>query len=105
MEESSATALGARTMKTIQESKPNNSKSTPGLSFGSAAYLRDLITGRLRRRQKIDDFPHETRQRYKFKWDELRMKKREERGYIDGYQEGDSELDFSEWEDAKEERG
>jgi hypothetical protein len=52
----------------------------------------------------IDDFPHETRQRYKFKWEELRRKEREERGYIYGYILGDSELDFSEWEDAKKER-
>jgi hypothetical protein len=52
----------------------------------------------------IDDFPRETRQRYRFKWEELRTRKREERGFIEGYQSGDSELEFSEWEDAKEQR-
>jgi hypothetical protein len=31
------------------------------------------------------------------------MKEREERGHIEGYQL--SELDFSEWEDAKEREG
>jgi hypothetical protein len=59
----------------------------------------------LRKRQKIDDFSFEMiRKRYKLRWDELRIKERRERGHIKGYQSGDSDLDFSEWEDAKEER-
>ena len=98
MEGSSTTVSKARTTKTSQESSPSNSESTPRSNFNSTSvgYLLDLITGRARKRQMIDDFPHEARQRYKFKWEELRMKKREERGYIEGYQSGDSELDFSE---------
>jgi hypothetical protein len=101
---SSAAVFGAKTTKLGQES---SSESTPRLNFDRvpSGYIRDLITGRLRKRQKIDDFPLEiTRRKYKPVWDELRMKERRERGYIEGYQLGDSELDFSEWEDAKKER-
>jgi hypothetical protein len=104
MGESSATSFGKRRMETSQKSSINTSQSTPHLNVRPGPYFRDLITGTLRKRQMMDDFPEKTRQRYRFKWDELRVRKREERGYIEGYQSGDSELDFSEWEDAKRER-
>ena len=110
MEGSSVNAPKARTKKTIlnnQESSTNSSKSAPPLKFDSALVgcIRDFITGKHRKREMMDDFPWEiVRKRYKRKWDELRMKEREERGHIEGYQSGDSELDFSEWEETKEER-
>ncbi len=71
------------------------------LSPGEA---RSPIRGTVRKRQAMDDFPDKMRTHYRRQWDELCAKPRTERGTIDAYESGDSELDFSEWEDAKERR-
>jgi hypothetical protein len=52
----------------------------------------------------MDDCPNTKRKQYKRQWDELCGKDREVRGPIEGYEEGDSELDFSDWENEKEQR-
>jgi len=62
----------------------SNSASAPHSSISSApvGYIRDVITGILRKRRMMDDFPCKTRQGNR---DEVRTKWREERGYIVGY--------------------
>jgi hypothetical protein len=52
----------------------------------------------------MDDCPSTKRKQYKRQWDELCAKDREARGPVEGYEAGDSELDFSDWENEKEQR-
>lgn len=70
----------------------------------SPGEVRSPIRGTVRKRQAMDDFPGNMRKRYRGQWEDLCAKDRDERGTIDGYESGDSELEFSEWEDAKERR-
>jgi hypothetical protein len=70
----------------------------------SPGEVRSPIRGTVRKRQAMDDFPDKMRIHYRRQWDELCAKPRNERGTIDGYESNDSELEFSEWEDAKERR-
>lgn len=70
----------------------------------SPGEVRSPIRGTIRKRQAMDDFPDKMRIHYRRQWDELCAKPRSERGTIDGYESDDSELEFSEWEDAKQRR-
>jgi hypothetical protein len=74
------------------------------LSSVPEGHVRSPITGNIRKRQMMDDCPNTKRKQYKRQWDELCGKDREVRGPIEGYEEGDSELDFSDWENEKEQR-
>jgi hypothetical protein len=76
----------------------------PELGLPQDGFIRDRITGRLRKRIKLDDFDSSMRTKYRQKWNELCGENREDRGPIDGYEEGDSDLEFSDWEKAKKER-
>lgn len=70
-------------------------------------YILDTITGELRKRNCMDDFPTYVRQRYRNRWEALWATNRENRFKgepIPGYEDGDSELDFSDFEEMKKER-
>jgi hypothetical protein len=70
----------------------------------SPGEVRSPISGIVRKRQAMDDFPGNMRKHYRRQWEDLCAKDRGERGTIDGYELGDSELELSDWEDAKERR-
>jgi hypothetical protein len=70
----------------------------------SPGEVRSPIRGTVRKRLAMDDFPDNMRKHYRRQWEALCAKDRGERGTIDGYESGDSELEFSDWEDAKERR-
>jgi hypothetical protein len=49
----------------------------------------------------MDDFPGLTRKLFRKQWRMYMDKERNESPLIDGYEEGDSELELSEWEEEK----
>jgi len=73
-------------------------------TFVKPGFIKDAITGKMRKRTCIDDARRYRRQKYRFRWDTIMKKPREERGCIEGYKDGDSDFDFSEWEEEKEKR-
>jgi hypothetical protein len=85
----------------VNPGKPKRRKSC---SFSESVLVRDLITGRERKRISTDDFPDCVRTKYRSRWRILMSMDKKERGTIVGYESGDSDLDFSEWEEAKEKR-
>ncbi|KAN0098529.1 hypothetical protein V8E51_014192 [Hyaloscypha variabilis] len=64
-------------------------------------FVFNPITGEHRRRLMMDDFPGLTRKLSRKQWRMYMDKERNERPLIDGYEEGDSELELSEWEEEK----
>jgi hypothetical protein len=83
---------------------PGKPKRRKSCSFSDSVLVRDLITGRERKRISTDDFPGCVRTKYKSRWRILMSMDKKARGTIVGYESGDSDLDFSEWEEAKEKR-
>jgi hypothetical protein len=90
--------------KSSKSSHEWDSDSDAKLNLLPPGFVRDPITGKIRKRRKMDDSTKCMRSRYRREWDELCGKEREDRDVIDGYEEGDSDLDFSDWEEAKKER-
>jgi hypothetical protein len=83
---------------------PGKPKCRKSCSFSDSVLVRDLITGRERKRISTDDFPGCVRTKYRSRWRILMSMDKKERGTIVGYESGDSDLDFSEWEEATEKR-
>jgi hypothetical protein len=52
----------------------------------------------------MDNYPDKRGKQYTCQWNELCAKDRKARGPIEGYEEGNSEVDFSDWEDEKKSR-
>ena len=71
-------------------------------NFDSSGLIHNPITGTYEKRKMVDDFPGLTRKRHKRQWDNYMKMDRETRPYIELYQDGDSELELSEWEVEKE---
>jgi hypothetical protein len=84
--------------------KPGCSESSSISVSAQSSFVRSPITGKERARMMMDDFGDCMREKYRKKWDDLRCMAREDRGLIVEYEEGDSDLDFSEWEEEKEKR-
>jgi hypothetical protein len=87
-----------------RRSNTSESDSDSNLSSQSAGLVRNPITGRFRQRIMLDDSPQIMRAKYRQQWNDLHSKTRVERGPIEGYEDGDSDFELSEWEDAKMKR-
>ncbi|KAE9373491.1 hypothetical protein N431DRAFT_438760 [Stipitochalara longipes BDJ] len=79
-------------------------KMNPLSVFVESGLVFNPITGRYRERQMIDDFPGLTREKHRHQWDMFMRMERAKRPSIEAYEEGDSDLDLTEWEEKKEMR-
>jgi len=70
--------------------------------FFSCGLVFNPINGTYRRRLMTDDFPGLTRVGHKRQWDRYMEMAREQRPYVELYEEGDSDLELSDWEAEKE---
>jgi hypothetical protein len=93
-------------LQSSESSKPSSleSGSDSKLNSLSTNLVRNPITGKFRRRNMMDDFHDCMEKKLIQEWDDWCGKDREERGPVEGYEEGDSDLEFPEWLDVKEER-
>ncbi len=67
-------------------------------------HVKDLITGHIRKRISMDDFPENKKKMDEARWVGLMDISREQRGHVDGYESGDSEFEFENWEAIKKVR-
>jgi hypothetical protein len=64
----------------------------------------DLIRGTKRKRQLVDDCERSRNVMYSRTWDNLCAKPHHSRGHICGYEEGDSDCEFTQWQERKAKR-
>jgi len=69
-----------------------------------AGEIQDQITGQKRKRLLMDDCARSRDMMYSRKWENLRQQAPEERGHVCGYEEGDSDHDFEQWQERKSKR-